>query len=69
MQDWSEFDERIKKISEDFADQEIPRPPFWSGFRVVPKLIEFWEDGEFRIHQREVFEREINGWKVKKIYP
>jgi pyridoxamine 5'-phosphate oxidase len=69
MQDWSEFDERIKKISEDFEGQEIPRPPFWSGFRVVPKLIEFWEDGEFRIHQREVFEREIDGWKVKKIYP
>lgn len=69
MIEWSEFDERIKKIADDFKDQEIPRPPFWSGFRVVPKRIEFWEEGEFRIHRREVFERVIDGWKVKKIYP
>lgn len=69
MKEWSEFEERIKKISEDFKDQEIPRPPFWSGFRVIPKNIEFWEEGEFRIHKREVFERSGSGWEVKKIYP
>lgn len=67
--DWSEFEERIKKVSADFEGQEIPRPPFWSGFRVIPKRIEFWEEGEFRIHHREVFEREVDGWVVKKIYP
>lgn len=69
MANWAEFEERIKKISADFEGQEIPRPPFWSGFRVVPKKIEFWEEGEFRIHHREVFEREIDGWIVKNIYP
>jgi pyridoxamine 5'-phosphate oxidase len=69
MKEWSEFDERIKKISDDFKDQEIPRPPFWSGFRVVPNRIEFWEEGEFRIHKREVYERKVDGWEVKKLYP
>ncbi len=69
MKEWSEFEERIKTISADFAGQEIPRPPFWSGFRVVPKRIEFWEEGEFRIHRREVYERDLEGWIVKRIYP
>lgn len=69
MKNWEEFEERIKKISEDFADQEVPRPPFWSGFRVVPKKIEFWEEGEFRIHHRHLYERVGAGWEVKVLYP
>jgi pyridoxamine 5'-phosphate oxidase len=69
MKDWEEFEDRIKKITADFVGQEIPRPPFWSGFRVVPKKIEFWEEGDFRIHRRHVYVRLENGWEVKKIYP
>jgi pyridoxamine 5'-phosphate oxidase len=69
MNDWSEFEERIQKISQDFKNQEIPRPPFWSGFRVVPKSIEFWQEGEFRIHQRELYELLDGEWKIKKLYP
>lgn len=69
MQEWKEFDERIATIAKDFSEQEIPRPPFWSGFRVIPKVIEFWEEGEFRIHRREVFTRATTGWEVKKLYP
>lgn len=69
MREWSEFEERIKEVSKDFEGQEVPRPPFWSGFRVIPEKIEFWEEGEFRIHHREVFERVGNEWEVKKIYP
>ncbi len=69
MKEWGEFEERIAKISQDFTGQEIPRPPFWSGFRVVPSRIEFWEEGEFRIHQRHVYEKRVDGWEVKKLYP
>ncbi len=69
MENWEEFQDRIKKVTEDFAGQEVPRPPFWSGFRVVPEKIEFWQEGDFRIHKREVYTRNGDSWKVSKIYP
>ena len=69
MTKWNEFEERIKKVTQDFEGQEVTRPPFWSGFRVFPKAIEFWQEGEFRIHSREVYQSCEDGWKVKKIYP
>lgn len=71
MKEWQEFEDRIDQITQDFQNQEVPRPPFWSGFRVVPQRIEFWQEGEFRIHKREVYVRsESNlGWEVKKLYP
>ena len=69
MAEWSEFEDRIKKITQDFEGQEIPRPPFWSGFRLVPNRIEFWEEGDFRIHRREIYEKFSDGWNVKKLYP
>jgi pyridoxamine 5'-phosphate oxidase len=69
MENWEEFQQRIAKFTEDFAEQKVPRPPFWSGFRVVPKRIEFWQEGEFRLHQREVYNRSGEGWEVKKLYP
>jgi pyridoxamine 5'-phosphate oxidase len=69
MKDWSEFEERLDEITKDFEGREVPRPPFWSGFRVIPKRIEFWQEGDFRIHRREVYEKFLDGWKIKKIYP
>ncbi len=71
MENWQEFEDRISKVTEDFEGQNVPRPPFWSGFRVVPKKIEFWEEGDFRIHKREVYSRLENndGWEIKKLYP
>ena len=65
-------DELVKAVEENtaiFKGQDIPRPPFWSGWRVIPEAIEFWEQGESRLHEREVFTREGQGWDVKKLYP
>ena len=48
---------------------EIPRPPHWSGFRVIPSEIEFWKDGAFRLHDRAKFERDGDGWRRTRLYP
>ena len=69
MEEWSEFEDRIDKITKDFEGENVPRPPFWSGFRVIPKYIEFWQEGDFRIHRREVYEKNFDGWKLRKLYP
>ncbi|HZF77001.1 MAG TPA: pyridoxamine 5'-phosphate oxidase [Acetobacteraceae bacterium] len=52
-----------------FAVGEIPRPPHWSGFRVLPARIEFWRDMPFRLHERRVFHREEGGWRMEMLYP
>ncbi len=52
-----------------FGIGEIPRPAWWSGFRLLPQTIEFWHDRPFRLHDRLVFSREGEGWGKVRLYP
>lgn len=60
---------RYLEFERKFAGQAVRRPPFWSGFRLVPDMIEFWSSRPGRLHERERFYREQNTWKCTLIYP
>lgn len=61
---------RIKSFEEKFDGVENPpRPPYWSGFRIVPQRIEFWQQVEFRLHDRLVYLRDGEEWRTQFLYP
>jgi pyridoxamine 5'-phosphate oxidase len=63
------LNERVLEIESRFTDRTVPRPPFWSGFRVVPDAIEFWTRDPARLHVRERYDRGDAGWTVTMLYP
>ena len=60
---------RMAKYTAKFHVGTVPRPDFWSGFRVVPQLIEFWREQPFRLHDRVVYHRDGGGWRKERLYP
>jgi pyridoxamine 5'-phosphate oxidase len=69
MRGYFELETEVAKTALRFGLKEIPRPPFWSGFRVVPDRIEFWLQKPFRRHQRILYERTSDGWQKRWLYP
>lgn len=63
------LEESIREFEKNFADKVIPRPPFWTGYRVVPREIEFWEEEDFRLHNRILYSLEGSVWSKSLLYP
>ncbi len=63
------FEARIDAFEKKFEGVEVPRPPHWSGFRVVPEMIEFWYGARFRLHERQRYERVDGQWRKRMLYP
>ncbi|RED52402.1 pyridoxamine 5'-phosphate oxidase [Aestuariispira insulae] len=65
------LEKRVAKYAAKFGIGTIPRPDHWSGFRIVPNHIEFWQDGKFRLHDRFTFTRQSveDDWVIDRLYP
>lgn len=63
------FEARYEEMQARFEGAEVPRPPRWSGFRVLPERIEFWNDRAHRLHERRLFVKDGDGWCEGLLYP
>ncbi|MDD2877172.1 MAG: pyridoxamine 5'-phosphate oxidase [Acidiphilium sp.] len=63
------LEQRLEQVVAQYADSEVPRPAHWSGWLVQPTAIEFWEDRDFRLHDRVVFTRDGERWGAMRLYP
>jgi pyridoxamine 5'-phosphate oxidase len=63
------LEQRLADAEREFPGDEIPRPPHWSGYRVIPARMEFWQAAEFRLHDRTVYTRDGDHWSVCKLFP
>ena len=60
---------RLRELERDYEGENIPRPPFWGGYRVEPEAVEFWQGRENRLHDRLVYRRSDEGWEIERLQP
>ena len=63
------FEQRITEVEQRYEGVDVPRPPHWSGFRVVPEMVEFWYGARYRLHERQRYQRVDGAWQRFMLYP
>jgi len=63
------LEQRLREVTAKYQGHEVPRPPHWGGYRLTPGAIEFWRQGEFRLHHRAHYVRSAEGWDVEALNP
>lgn len=65
----AEFEKRFEEARKRFANSTVPRPDYWSGFRLIPSYIEFWQERPFRLHDRLAFAKDAGSWRRHQLFP
>ena len=69
MESRFDLEKRVAQYTAKFGISKVDRPPFWSGFRVVPDRYEFWSEGQFRLHERLIYQKEGTSWRTERLFP
>ncbi|MBY0384835.1 pyridoxamine 5'-phosphate oxidase, partial [bacterium] len=64
-----ELEKRVAEFEKQFQGREVPRPEYWGGFGLKPQRFEFWQEGEFRLHERRLFVLEKDQWQESLLAP
>jgi pyridoxamine 5'-phosphate oxidase len=67
--DRAHIENKVAFFKDKFSDKPVPRPTHWGGFRLVPQWIEFWQEGEFRLHDRIIYARKDDSWHLERLSP
>ena len=63
------LEQQFRDVEERFRDRDVTRPPFWGGYRLIPDAVEFWYGRPDRLHDRVLYTRGGEGWKIQRLYP
>jgi pyridoxamine 5'-phosphate oxidase len=69
VRDRGALERRQRELEDEYEGREVPRPPFWGGYRVEPETMEFWQGRENRLHDRLRYRRSRGGWEIERLQP